>query len=121
MKRLIAFLLLLAVGVTASARDIYQLNDGWEFFFKSENTSDNARIVTLPHSWNTDPLAGQDFRETTGNYLREVYIPEEWSSKRIFIKFFLVILLHPRGVSSSFNPTDLGVFQHFLSFLRMFL
>lgn len=88
MKRLIAFLLLLAVGITASARDIYQLNDSWEFFFKSENTSDNARIVTLPHSWNTDPLAGQDFRETTGNYLREVYIPEEWSSKRIFIKFY---------------------------------
>lgn len=83
-----ALLLLLAVGVTASARDIYQLNDGWEFFFKSENTSDNARIVTLPHSWNTDPLAGQNFRETTGNYLREVYIPEEWSSKRLFIKFY---------------------------------
>lgn len=80
--------LLLGLFVTASARDIYQLNDGWEFFFKSENTSDNARIVTLPHSWNTDPLAGQNFRETTGNYLREIYIPNEWASKRIFIKFY---------------------------------
>lgn len=82
------FCLLLGLFVTASARDIYQLNDGWEFFFKSENTSDNARIVTLPHSWNTDPLAGQNFRETTGNYLREIYIPNEWASKRIFIKFY---------------------------------
>lgn len=82
------FCLLLGLFVTASARDIYQLNDGWEFFFKSENTSDNARIVTLPHSWNTDPLAGQNFRETTGNYLREIYIPSEWASKRIFIKFY---------------------------------
>jgi beta-galactosidase len=88
MKRFLALLLLLALGVTASARDIYQLNDGWEFFFKSENTSDNARIVTLPHSWNTDPLAGQNFNETTGNYLREIYIPEDWASKRIFIKFY---------------------------------
>ncbi|MBE6207087.1 MAG: beta-galactosidase [Rikenellaceae bacterium] len=88
MKRLLMFCLLLGLFVTASARDIYQLNDGWEFFFKSENTSDNARIVTLPHSWNTDPLAGQNFRETTGNYLREIYIPNEWASKRIFIKFY---------------------------------
>lgn len=88
MKRFIALCLLLCFAVTASARDIYQLNDGWEFFFKSENTSDNARIVTLPHSWNTDPLAGQNFRETTGNYLREIYIPNEWASKRIFIKFY---------------------------------
>lgn len=88
MKRLLIFCLLLGLFVTASARDIYQLNDGWEFFFKSENTSDNARIVTLPHSWNTDPLAGQNFRETTGNYLREIYIPNEWASKRIFIKFY---------------------------------
>lgn len=87
MKRLLLLCLLGCLAFSASARDIYQLNDGWEFFFKSENTSDNARIVSLPHSWNTDPLAGQNFRETTGNYLREVYIPDEWASKRIFIRF----------------------------------
>ena len=87
MKRLFILCLLLGLALTASARDIYQLNDGWEFFFKSENTSDNARMVNLPHSWNTDPLAGQNFQETTGNYLREIYIPEEWASKRIFIRF----------------------------------
>lgn len=88
MRSLITLIALVATIATASAREIYPLNDGWEFFFKSENTSDNARIVTLPHSWNTDPLAGVNFNETTGNYLREIYIPEEWSSKRLFVKFY---------------------------------
>lgn len=88
MKKLLCLLALLASIGSLTARDIYPLNDGWDFFFKSENSSDNARIVSLPHSWNTDPMAGENFRETTGNYLREVYIPSEWSQKRLFIRFY---------------------------------
>lgn len=80
---------MLLMGVLPlAARDIYSLNDGWQFFFKHENESANARIVTLPHSWNTDPQAGAQFYESTGNYLREVFIPDEWSSKRLFVKFY---------------------------------
>lgn len=88
MKRIIASLLLLAATNSASAREVFPLNEGWRFFFKSENSSDNARHVTLPHSWNTDPMAEGYFLETTGNYQNDMFIPAEWASKRLFVKFY---------------------------------
>lgn len=88
MKRCILLLLLATAVTTAAARDVFPLNEGWRFFFKSENTSDNARHVTLPHTWDTDPLAEGSFFETTGNYQNEIYIPTEWSSRRLFVKFY---------------------------------
>ncbi len=88
MKRHILLLLLLMSTATAAAREVFPLNEGWRFFFKSENSSDNARHVTLPHSWNTDPLAEGYFLETTGNYQNDMYIPAEWSSRRLFVKFY---------------------------------
>lgn len=88
MKRFAATLLLVLLGITAQARKIYPLNEGWRFFFKSENTSDNARYVTLPHTWNTDTEAVGSFLETTANYQNEMRIPSEWSNKRVFVKFY---------------------------------
>ena len=52
MKRYMLLLLLAAASSMAAAREVIPLNEGWRFFFKSENTSDNARHVTLPHTWN---------------------------------------------------------------------
>ena len=89
MKRYIAILLLLTgLAATARAREVFPINEGWRFFFKSEKTSDNARHVTLPHSWNTDPLAQGYWLETTGSYQNGMYIPVEWASKRLFVKFY---------------------------------
>lgn len=88
MKRYILLLLLATAVTTAAARDVFPLNEGWRFFFKSENSSDNARHVTLPHTWDTDPLAEGSFFETTGNYQNDIYIPTEWSSRRLFVKFY---------------------------------
>ena len=89
MKRYIMILLLLAtMAPYARAREIFPINEGWRFFFKSERTSDNARHVTLPHSWNTDPLAQGYWLETTGNYQNGMYIPTEWAAKRLFVKFY---------------------------------
>lgn len=88
MKRHLLLLLLLAASSAAAAREVFPLNEGWRFFFKSENSSDNARHVTLPHSWNTDPLAEGDFLETTGNYQNDIYIPVEWASRRLFVRFY---------------------------------
>lgn len=68
MKRIFATLLFVFAACAAGAREVYPLNEGWRFFFKSENTSDNARHVTLPHTWNTDPRsagAGSKRRATT--------------------------------------------------------
>lgn len=88
MKRYLTAILLLATALSVSAREVFPLNEGWRFFFKSENSSDNARHVTLPHSWNTDPLAAGYFLETTGNYRNNIYIPAEWASKRVFVRFY---------------------------------
>ena len=88
MKRVAATLLLVLLCITAQARKVYPLNEGWRFFFKSENTSDNARYVTLPHTWNTDTEAVGLFLETTANYQNEVRIPAEWRGKRVFVKFY---------------------------------
>ena len=88
MKRYIATLLLLAACASVQAREVFPLNEGWRFFFKSENISDNARHVTLPHPWNTDTGACGYFLETTANYQNDMYVPAEWASKRLFVKFY---------------------------------
>ena len=88
MKRYIATLLLLAACASVQAREVFPLNEGWRFFFKSENSSDNARHVTLPHTWNTDTGACGYFLETTANYQNDMYVPTEWASKRLFVKFY---------------------------------
>ena len=109
MKRYITILLLLT-GFTlgAQAREVFPINEGWRFFFKSERTSDNARHVTLPHSWNTDPLAQGYWLETTGNYQNGMYIPIEWSSKRLFIKFYGVQSVADVFVNGSHVGTHRG-------------
>ncbi len=87
MKRLLIIWLLVSSTIV-QAREIISLNEGWHFFYRSENTSDNARIVTLPHSWNAIPSAGLPVYETTGNYQRILHVPESWGSKRLFLKFY---------------------------------
>lgn len=88
MKRYIATFLLFAACATAQAREVFPLNEGWRFFFKTENSSDNARHVTLPHTWNTDTRGSGNFLETTANYQNDMYTPAEWASKRLFVKFY---------------------------------
>lgn len=88
MKRYIITLLLLALCAGVQAREVFPLNEGWRFFFKSENSSDNARYVTLPHTWNTDTGAGGHFLETTAHYQNDLYVPADWASKRLFVKFY---------------------------------
>ena len=88
MKRCFALLLSLLFVAPLPAREVFPLNDGWRFFFRSETDGGNARHVTLPHSWNTDPQAEKVIFETTGNYLNSIYIPAEWASSRVFVRFY---------------------------------
>ncbi len=85
---LLAVLLTMAAAPTLAARETYLLGDGWRFFFAHENSSDRARTVRLPHTWNTDALTGEgEYRRTTANYSRTLYLPAEWSGKRLFVRF----------------------------------
>ncbi len=77
------------IGLRAEAREVYTLNDNWQFYFKLESSSDGARNISLPHTWNLDALAGQgSYEQTTANYSRDIYIPSDWIGKRLFLKFY---------------------------------
>lgn len=108
MKRYMLLLLLAAASSMAAAREVIPLNEGWRFFFKSENTSDNARHVTLPHTWDTDPLAEGSLLETTGNYQNDIYIPVEWASRRLFVRFYGVQTVADLFVNGSHAGTHCG-------------
>ena len=89
MKRYLLLIFVVAAFVAeAAAREVYRLNDDWTFYFRSENSADDARNITLPHTWNLDALAGNsEYQRTTGNYMRRLYIPADWASKRLFLRF----------------------------------
>lgn len=73
----------LAVQCVA-ARETYPLDDGWLFYFAAENTGDNARAVTLPHTWN---IASDSPIRTVADYDRTLYVPAEWQGRRLFLRF----------------------------------
>lgn len=91
MKRVLTIIAIFFTFVAQAVeplRSSYSLNDDWMFFYASEHDSDNARYVELPHTWNDDvAIADHDYRRTTARYLRELYIPAEWSGKRLFLRF----------------------------------
>ena len=81
-------MLFLGVVASSSAREIYSLNSGWKFFYMEENSSDNAREITLPHTWNIDAFVGDGtYRRTSANYQRTLFVPSEWKGKRLFLRF----------------------------------
>ncbi len=90
MKRFFTLLVLcIGVALSASAREIYSLNNDWKFFYAEENSSDNAREITLPHTWNLDAFIGSgSYRQTVANYQRTLFVPSEWKGKRLFLRFY---------------------------------
>ena len=89
MKRILLYItFVLSIVSTASAREIYSLNSGWKFFYKEENSSDNAREIALPHTWNIDAFVGNgSYLQTSANYQRNLFVPAEWRGKRLFLRF----------------------------------
>ncbi len=84
----IVLLLLLTSLTSLSARECYPLLDEWRFHFGYESSGDRAQLVTLPHTWNNDALAGvYPYLRSEGIYTRELYIPHEWQKRRLFLRF----------------------------------
>lgn len=90
MRKILVFtILVLATVMSVSAREVYSLNSGWKFFYAEENSSDNAREITLPHTWNLDAfVGGTGYRQTLANYRRSLFVPNEWKGKRLFLRFY---------------------------------
>ena len=72
MKRLILHVLVAICAITSTyAREVYLLNNDWKFFFKEENSSDLAREISLPHTWNANAIIDNgSYRQTVANYQR---------------------------------------------------
>ena len=104
MKRYLLLISMLAAFVAESAaREVYRLNDDWTFYFRSENSADDARNITLPHTWNLDALAGNsEYQRTTGNYMRGG--PPLWACSADFDPQIRQqpILTHPRDDGTEF-------------------
>ena len=104
MKRFLILILTCFTALsTLSAREVYILNNSWRFFFKDENSSDNARFVSIPHTWNSDALTENgELRQTTANYRRKLFVPAEWQGKRLFLRFGGVMNVADVFVNGSF-------------------
>lgn len=81
-----ALLLSLAAVAVEPTRATYNINDNWRFYYATDADAANARVVSLPHTWNTDAVEG-DYVRTAANYTRELFIPEMWRGKRLFLRF----------------------------------
>ena len=88
MKRYIIGLISIIICYSASAREVFSLNEEWLFFYKTDVSSDVARRVNIPHTWNLDALCSHgEYLKTVANYSRSMFIPKEWEKKRLFLKF----------------------------------
>lgn len=89
MKKILAFFAFLLLSHAGYSIEIVNINRDWRFFSNIDKSSDEAALVTLPHTWNSDALMGKsDYFRGIGNYIREVEIPSAWRGKRIFAKFY---------------------------------
>lgn len=88
MKKVGIVLALCLAFAQLSAKEIININRDWRFFGSSEGSSDRARNVNLPHTWNNDALSGRDdYFRGAGNYMKDIHVPLEWRNKRVFIRF----------------------------------
>ena len=111
MKRLSLILMFMGVMLSTGsmARESYSLDKGWGFFFSHEASGDSARHIDLPHTWNQDALVGVfPYLRTQGLYTRSLYIPKEWSTKRLFLRFYGAESTLDLQVNGSYAGTHLG-------------
>ena len=107
-----ALLLSLAASAAEPTRATYNLNDNWRFYYAADADATDARVVSLPHTWNSDVVEG-DYERTAANYTRELYIPEVWRGKRLFLRFGAVQSVADVFVNGSYVGSHEGGFTAF--------
>ena len=89
-RTILSILVALSVALAATAaeptRTTYNINDNWNFYYATDADAANATTVALPHTWNVECREG-DYLRTTANYTREMYIPQLWEGRRLFLRF----------------------------------
>lgn len=82
--------MLLCHQIPVLAQRSYQpLNEKWMFRFSHQVQRGSEVQIDLPHTWNAvDALSGKaDYKRGIGNYTKKFFVPNEWSGKRLFIRF----------------------------------
>ncbi len=88
MKKCLTVVLFLAAVLPVPARQVVNLNRGWEFVPGYEASKSYSEPVNLPHTWNTDALGGaKDYYRGLCSYIRNIDVPASWSGKRVFVRF----------------------------------
>lgn len=84
---LIALVVATSVATASETQRVtYDINTNWRFYWASELDGANAEYVSLPHCW-SPMLGGASYVESAANYTRELDIPIEWQTKRLFLRF----------------------------------
>jgi len=89
MRKFLITLLMLPMAFSVYAqRQVVNLNHGWQFTPGWEVKPGVYTEVSLPHTWNTDALAGKpDYYRGIGSYFKIMNIPAAWKSQKVFIRF----------------------------------
>jgi beta-galactosidase len=86
MKNLLLFLFFLISLQNFGQRSIQTLNSAWEF---SLEENEKTEIVNIPHTWNSEDVFsdGREYFRGKGTYKKQIFAPEAWQNKLVFLKF----------------------------------
>ncbi|SHF51429.1 beta-galactosidase [Salegentibacter echinorum] len=89
LQNLIFALSFMCFSALSYGGEIINLNKDWKFTYGYEVRKGVYDVVSLPHTWNNkDATSGKNnYYRGLGNYEKELEIPSEWATKRLFLKF----------------------------------
>lgn len=89
MQRILLSLIITLISITfSSAREVININRGWEFTPDWEVQRGISKNVNLPHTWNLDALSGKaDYARSMGSYVKYITVPRTWKDNKVFIRF----------------------------------
>lgn len=78
--------LLFIFSACPAQRLVKTINSGWNFHLEKDSVS---KTVNIPHTWNAKDAFGEDgnYFRGKGIYSKEIFIPETYQDKSVFIRF----------------------------------
>lgn len=103
---------LVATYASEPSREIYTINDGWQFLPLSATDGATAEYISLPHTWQSG--VGEYGAEVSSyNYIKALDIPQSWYNKRLFLRFGGVQSVADVFINGSYVGTHKGGFTAF--------
>ncbi|MBE9488167.1 MAG: hypothetical protein IMY73_03190 [Bacteroidetes bacterium] len=120
-KSFILLTFLIASSLQVVAREVFNLNKGWQFGAVVHNVVSSVK-VDVPHSWNHDELQSV-FGENSSSvyYIREVKIPSSWDIKNTSLRFYGVASKATLYVNGQYVGEHNGAYTAFTFDISHFL